>query len=155
MAASFSFAFFLAWMFRDQTGPADPAKIVGTDPTETTTVEELTVPSVRKPASEGLPEAGNPAGPASPVQFDDAASLAADTDTAIDVPLMTVGNNGDPWDRVERPAIPPRIRQLLERLGHRVQTRRDLIPIELPGGQRGVVPVEQVEVNFQGPEAYQ
>jgi hypothetical protein len=159
MAASFSFAFFLAWMFRgDQTRDAGPPQIVGTAPAETTVVKDLILPSVPKPAAEGLAEAGDAAdagGPGDFAQLDDAATLAAESDTAVDVPLMMVGTDGDPWDRVERPALPPRIRQLLERMGHRVQTRRDLIPIQLPNGQRGVVPVEQVEVELNGPEAYQ
>lgn len=153
MAASFLFAFFLAWMFRgDEPRNAGPPHIVGTTPAETVRVEDLTEPREPKPAIEGLADAGD-----SPdvSKFDDWAHVAADADTAIDLPLVMVGNDGDPWDRVERPALPPRIRQLLERLGHRVQTRRDLIPIQLPNGQRGVVPVEQVEVELNETKAYQ
>ncbi len=153
MAASFSFAFFLAWMFRgDEPRDAMPSHVVSTTPSETIRVEDLTVPSTPKPAVESLADAGDPR---DAVNADDAANSAGGADTTIDVPLVMVGDDGDPWDRVERPVLPPRIRQLLERLGHRVQTRRDLIPIQLPNGQRGVVPVEQVDVELNGPEAYQ
>jgi hypothetical protein len=140
MAASFAVAFGLALLFRGDASPAlKNDSVVATPTTDTDEVEHDRINELREPKP-SVPRVEE---------------LAAD-DEPIDLPVVFVGDNeGDPWERVSEPAMPPRVRRMLERLGHRVQCRRRLVPIDLPTGERVVVPVEQVEVELRGQGAYQ
>ena len=137
MAASFAVAFGLATLFRGDAGKSMETESVVAIPsgeTEQERAEKLREPELPVPGVEELNSEDEP----------------------IDLPVVFVGENGgDPWDRISGPAMPPPVRRQLERMGHRVQSRRRVIPIALPSGQRIVVPVEQVEVELRGQGAYQ
>lgn len=52
-------------------------------------------------------------------------------------------------------AVPAEIQQMLERMGHQVRQRREMLPLRLKDGRRLIVPVDQVEVHPVGNRAYQ
>lgn len=62
---------------------------------------------------------------------------------------------GDDWLLTEPSAIPADVQRALERMGHRVEQRRQLVPYRLEDGRRVVVPVDQVEVHPVGNPSYQ
>lgn len=62
---------------------------------------------------------------------------------------------GDGWLLVEPSAMPAEVQRALERMGHRVEQRRQLVPYRLEDGRRVVVPVDQVEVQPVGNRSYQ
>jgi hypothetical protein len=42
------------------------------------------------------------------------------------------------------------VRQALERVGHRIEQRRALYPVQLDDGRRAIVPLDLVEVQYRG-----
>lgn len=62
---------------------------------------------------------------------------------------------GDGWLLVEPSAMPTDVQRALERMGHRVEQRRQLVPYRLEDGRRVVVPVDQVDVHPVGNRSYQ
>ena len=69
------------------------------------------------------------------------------------VPIFSVGS--EPGQVGASPAIPSNIEDLLRRLRHRVIRRRSLVPVEGEDGRPVLVPVEDIEVEYLGDEAYQ
>lgn len=61
----------------------------------------------------------------------------------------------DDWLVAEPSAMPSEVRRALERMGHRVQQRRELVPYRLQDGRRVMVPVDRVEVQPVGNRSYQ
>jgi len=47
---------------------------------------------------------------------------------------------------VQQPAIPAEVLRALQRAGHRVRQRRQLVPVDLDDGQRLVVPMDDIEI---------
>jgi hypothetical protein len=54
-----------------------------------------------------------------------------------------------------QPVLPPEIERELRRLGHRIETRREFVPIPLEDGRRVLFPVDNVEVRLVGGRGYQ
>lgn len=145
MAASVVLAFTLGLQLREaeragQIAPRQPAlHVVDT--------EERTKPTA---TLSGRPEQG----PAS-------ARLAVGGSSAdeIQVPVVAGNQLGSGWvggDWLSQPsALPDDVRRALERMGHRVEQQRRLVPYRLGDGRRVVVPVDQVEVRPVGDESYQ
>jgi hypothetical protein len=50
--------------------------------------------------------------------------------------------------------LPDDILQALKRTGNDVRMRRELVPMLLPDGRRLIVPVDQVEVRYEGNQSY-
>ncbi|NOX56518.1 MAG: hypothetical protein GXP27_19160 [Planctomycetes bacterium] len=63
----------------------------------------------------------------------------------LDVPVVDVLNAEELWRSQQRTAA-ERLRERLERLGHRVRTQRWLIPVPLRDGRQLVLPVEELDV---------
>jgi hypothetical protein len=59
------------------------------------------------------------------------------------------------WLLSQPSALPDDVRRTLERMGHRVEQQRRLVPYRLGDGSRLVVPVDQVEVRPVGDESSQ
>lgn len=52
-------------------------------------------------------------------------------------------------------AVPAEIQRMLERMGHEVRQRREMLPLRFKDGRRLIVPVDQVEVRPTGNRDYQ
>ena len=46
--------------------------------------------------------------------------------------------------------MPASIVQQLQQMGHQVQQRRELVPVQLQDGRDGFLPVDQIDVQFVG-----
>jgi pyruvate/2-oxoglutarate dehydrogenase complex dihydrolipoamide acyltransferase (E2) component len=142
MAASVALAFSLGLWLRDagKTGPLDEAgsadvRVVGNQQSPV-------------PVRSGHPEQG----PANAALAVGGLPGAADE---IQLPVMEADElNGD-WLLTQPAAMPEEVRQALERMGHRVDQRRKLVPYRLDDGRRVVVPVDQVEVHPVKNQSYQ
>ena len=51
-------------------------------------------------------------------------------------------------------ALPPDVLQSLERTGHVVRQKRELLPLRMNDGRELVVPVDKVEVHYVGRPTY-
>jgi hypothetical protein len=49
--------------------------------------------------------------------------------------------------------LPDDVRQAFERTGHEVHTHRELVPVQLKDGRQLIVPVDQVDVRYEGHRA--
>lgn len=72
----------------------------------------------------------------------------------VQVPIVEGGNDSDWWRRPPA-AMPDDVRRALERLGHQVRERRQLVPFDLEDGRRIMVPVDQVDVEPAEERLYQ
>lgn len=72
----------------------------------------------------------------------------------IQLPVVEAQSLGDDW-LDGQPAMPLDVQQALERLGHRVRQKRQLVPFSLDDGRRVMVPVDQIEVQPTMERAYQ
>lgn len=68
-------------------------------------------------------------------------------------PVVTVGDGA--WRTNSTEAVPPNIAEMLRRLRHRIERKRSLVPVETEDGRRVLMPVEDIEVQYVGDEAYQ
>lgn len=73
----------------------------------------------------------------------------------VRVPIMEGDDLDDDWWRRQPAAMPAEMRQALERLGHQVHERRQLVPFDLDDGRRIMVPVDQVDVEPAEGRLYQ
>jgi hypothetical protein len=64
----------------------------------------------------------------------------------IQLPAMERESFDPQW--AEGAAVPAQILQAIKQSGHQIETRRELVPIEMQDGRRLVVPVDQVDVHF-------
>ena len=78
-----------------------------------------------------------------------------DTQRPIEVPVFAVGSAGDNWQTEIGSALPRHVVESLQRTGYRIKSQKDFHTIKLPDGRRVVIPVEQVEVQFEGPQIHQ
>jgi hypothetical protein len=65
---------------------------------------------------------------------------------SIELPVVEGKSLDEEWLRSQPSAFPAAMLQALEKLGHRVEQRRELVPLDMQDGRRLVVPVDQVEV---------
>jgi hypothetical protein len=73
----------------------------------------------------------------------------------IQLPVMPGNELDGDWLRTQPAAMPDEVRQALERMGHHVEQRRQLVPYRLDDGRRVLVPVDQVEVRPARSRSYQ
>jgi hypothetical protein len=142
MAASVALAFTLGLWVRD-AGKA--GRIVPDDRAAVRVVEGNQGP-VRVPT--GRPEQG----PVDSVRLIGGRWGAADE---IQLPVMASDELDGDWLLAQPAAMPDEVRQALERMGHRVEQRRQLVPYRLDDGRKLVVPVDQVEVRPVDNRSYQ
>jgi hypothetical protein len=141
MAASVALAFTLGVWVRD-AGKEPP--IAPNDRSSVQFVENKSPGRIQR----GHPEQG----PAEAVLGAGGLAGAAEE---IRVPVRSLDDVDDGWLLAEPSAVPDEVRQALERLGHRVEQRRQLVPYRLDDGRRVVVPVDQVEVRPVENRSYQ
>lgn len=73
----------------------------------------------------------------------------------IQLPVVEGGEADADFLRNQPAVIPLEVQRVLERMGHRVQQRRELVPLRMQDGRRLIVPVDEVEVRPVGNRAYQ
>lgn len=72
----------------------------------------------------------------------------------VQVPTVR-GAQAEEWMREQPTLLPHSVKDMLERMGHQIRTRRELMPVELRDGQRAWVPIDQIEVSPAANPAYQ
>ncbi len=137
MAATFLLAFGLAWMIRA------PRSYPGADGGNAQT------PVVANFANSDTQPRGPGANRAAPGPGRmDTVRLVMDDGTngmrEVDLPVEETSAD-DAWLSYRQPVVPRELRQALERMGHRVNERRQFLPVQLDDGRQMVVPVDQVE----------
>jgi anti-sigma factor RsiW len=70
------------------------------------------------------------------------------------LPAMERQNIDEAWLQKMPSAIPEDVLQALNRTGHQVQQRREVIPVPMKDGRRLMVPVDQVDVQYIGNGPY-
>jgi hypothetical protein len=78
-----------------------------------------------------------------------------DSYQAVDLPIVEASDAESLLLAEQAPFVPEQVRRRLERMGHEVQEVRRLIPLQLPDGREGVVPVNDVQVRFVGQKDFQ
>jgi len=68
------------------------------------------------------------------------------TAETIELPVVEGKTLDENWLRGQPSALPTGLLEALERSGHRVLQRRELVPLNMQDGRRLVIPVDQVEV---------
>lgn len=139
MAATFLVAFGLAWGIR-APGVRDGGMVVTNQP-------DLQVPTL--PGSfMATDRTGRSVAPARASMPPDSVRLVMDDGTngarEVELPIEDT-NADDTWLTSRQPIVPRELRQALERMGHRVDERRQFLPVQLNDGRQMVVPVDQVE----------
>jgi hypothetical protein len=152
MSACFLAALSLGLIFRAQ--PERQGSDVAVAGAEGATAEDRLVesPAPAVPLVVPAPAARPPLVPPTVAQTAVEESAAA---ARLTLPVTGGVRGNDVWSQVQKPALPLHIQQLLKQLGHRVQVRRGVVPLDLPDGRRVVVPVEEFDVRFVGEEDYQ
>ncbi len=140
MAASFLIAIGVTWQFRD--GGSDGAGVSGeiaTQPGSTTSDSTQLANSTTQPQ----PSATESVGP----------NVAIPSAPPANAPIFNVGT--DAGSGSSAATVPPNIADTLRRLRHRIERRRSLVPVEMEDGSRKLIPVEDLEVQYLGDDAYQ
>ena len=143
MGACFLIALVLGMSVRGWSGGSthDPANSVVTTTTETVPLKAVT--DAEQSGVAAWPGAG------SELVTLDAVSPDGNCQT-VSIPAVrrdTVDENM--WLQVPD-AIPPEVQRILEQTGHRVQQRRQIVPVPIDSGHRLMVPVNQVEIHYVG-----
>ncbi len=76
------------------------------------------------------------------------------TQRGVQLPAVGRGSIDERWLSQMPPPIPDDVLQALGRTGHRVQQRRQFVPMPLDDGRQVIVPVDQIEVHYVGNGAY-
>lgn len=72
----------------------------------------------------------------------------------FDLPVVPYGDGGQEYLNTQRSAVPPQLRQMLERNGHRLRRSQRYVQLQMEDGRRVVVPVEEVEIVPEGFPAF-
>lgn len=74
----------------------------------------------------------------------------------VQLPVFDEARGRDAWlAQAEATGPSPDVLAELERLGHQVKERRQLVPVRLGDGRELIVPVKEVEVQLKGAPVYQ
>ena len=149
MAACFLLALSVAWVLRP------PA--LGPDVVDDASVSGSVIGALAAVDPSAIPKADRDLGPAG--EHWDTVTLVMDDGRQgrqeIQYPFSDGEAADDNWlDRPE-PVVPRELRAALERLGHHVNERRQLVPVDLEDGRRMIVPVDDVEFTPVSSQAFQ
>jgi hypothetical protein len=138
MAATFLLAFGLAWMIR---APGSRHVTAGGD-AQAPVVANLAnaTPRARDASRASHAAADSDRMDTVRLVMDDGAHGMRE----VDLPVEDTSAD-DAWLSYRQPVVPRELRQALERMGHRVNERRQFLPVQLDDGRQMVVPVDQVE----------
>lgn len=139
VAASFLVAFGLGLALRGGLPIGEPESMQLAAPTSNATSPDALAQADRQP---------NPAETADSPP--DAATAVAQPDEWPTIRLVETSNAERVWADDRESIIPPHIRRALERMGHRIEEHRQMLPIELDDGTQGYIPAERVELHYVG-----
>ncbi len=151
MAATFLLAFGLAWTMRVPSSP----------PQESAAAPEMgAVLSALASADRSV---GRDPGRQSAGQRQDrwgTVTLVMDDgqngEREVELPVVEEDGNPDAeWLTNDTPVVPPELRQAFERMGHHVDQRRQLVPVQLDDGRQLILPVDDVEFTPVSARSYQ
>jgi hypothetical protein len=71
---------------------------------------------------------------------------AASPQQRVEVPVYSYDQVGQDYFASEHMALPPEVRDMLQRSGHELRRRQQLVPLQLENGQQAVFPMEEVEI---------
>jgi hypothetical protein len=136
MAASVALAFMLGLWSRDAAKQGRLTPFAGPAVNEVTRGGDKNMPADRR---SGRPEQG-PTGSSR-------LAVGGRSGAADEIHLPVTGDelDGD-WLSGQSAAMPDDVRQALERMGHRVEQQRQLVPYRLGDGRRVLVPVDEVQI---------
>ncbi len=152
MAASFLVALYLGLLLRGVQGPGNP-------PARPPIDAIAGMGAVAKPAQESLqPESVQPdvllqgETPESPWRMVTLATTEGPhgKSESIRLPAVERDSIDEDWLAGVPAAMPADVLRALERTGHKVHQRRELLPLRMKDGRRLVVPVDQVDVHYVG-----
>jgi hypothetical protein len=158
MAASFLIALGLGLMVRDVW---QPGSTKGPKPVEIATSTagpgEKSALAAKQPKAVPASNAQRPDVPSGPWQVVtlDTSGRPGEVGGEISVPAIERKYLDEAWLRSLPTALPPDVRQALQRTGHRVRQQRQLVPLRMKDGRRLVLPVDIFDVNYLGNPAYQ
>ncbi|REJ64684.1 MAG: hypothetical protein DWQ31_20560 [Planctomycetota bacterium] len=132
MAASFLVALVIGLQFR--TSPRGPADSVAGQPAGASSADAVDGPSLASTDTQGTQVPAPSSAPIFPVGE---------------------GTLADYREQATAPLVPPNIADILRRLGGRIRQRRAMMPVEMEDGTQMLMPVEEVEVDYIGLDAYQ
>ena len=72
------------------------------------------------------------------------------TERAVAVPIVEGDQIDEEWLMSQPVTVPESVLRAVERHGHKLIANRQLVPIELEGGRRAVMPVDQIEIRLAG-----
>lgn len=155
MAASFLVAVMIGWRLQDtwRRGGAEPRSPIAVVADAGRLQQPAEQPAAVTHPQPTAPDAGRPAQPpGEPWQM---VALSGPKGSqgasgAIRLPARARRSIDGDWLNSLPAAVPDDVLQAFERTGHRVQQRRDLLPVEMPDGRRMVVPVDQMDVHYVG-----
>jgi len=169
MAASFLVALtaVLAWQqIRHGPVPAAPGSAQladnlpgGADPSFDSAAPGPTAPApaadprmlARQANPDDVPAAADQSPQPAEEPFGGAWQLVSDGDAdTVRLPVVERERLDDGWLQRVPSAVPEHVREALERTGHRVYLRRELVPMQTEDGRQLVVPVDQVEIRYVG-----
>jgi hypothetical protein len=73
---------------------------------------------------------------------------------SMNVPAIERDNLDEQSLRSVPPAIPDNVAQALSRTGHKVQQRREFVPVSLEDGRQLIMPVDHVDIHYVGNRTY-
>ena len=82
-----------------------------------------------------------------------APGLTGDNET-LQLPAVERDRLDDDFLKTVPNPLPNAVLQAWKRTGHEVHTYRELVPVQLKDGRRLIVPIDQVEVQYDGHRAY-
>jgi len=148
MAASFLLAFGLGWGIGGRGGDANP----GGPPTTANIAELPAVKPVAKPPDDPIDPPGERPTPVAHRQEPNQGEItllledAAGKQSEMQLPVVEVNSADDIARSLTTSALPARIREAIERSGHRVVRQQQVIPVQLQDGRQLMMPVEEVRV---------
>jgi len=146
MAATFLLAFGLAWTMR---APIRSTQHLADAPEVERNLSTLAVapPIVEQNDGQGQDRWGSVT-----LVMDD----GKNGEREVELPVVEEeGTPNDAWLTNAGPVVPRELRQAFERLGHRVDERRQLLPVQLNDGRQLIVPVDDVEFTPVSARSYQ
>jgi len=96
------------------------------------------------------------ANPLAPAQVESLATPdRVESQTAPDgVPVLVGAGVDERWIRRQPAALPEYVQRQWERKGYQVEQRRRLVSLDLQGGERLAIPVDEVELHYVGAPVY-
>jgi hypothetical protein len=154
MAASFAAAVYLGSLFRSSSlgsggGLGIENQLAKVDPQQPVWNQSNPLTNSNDGLAKMQPREDSPSNPWRVVTVS-SPSNGQSPGQSFNVPAIERDNIDEQWVRSLPPAIPEDVRRALNRTGHEILQRRELVPVPLKDGRQLVMPVDQVEVHYVG-----